>query len=72
MTARTETYHGMKVPYDANGLLDWKGDQAAYDRYIDLKAKHEGLMALTDYQLGNYFDRHPDIAPNTAAANAAR
>lgn len=57
--ARTENHHGMKVPYDANGLLDWKGDQAAYDRYIDLKVEHEGIMVLTDYQLGNYFDRHP-------------
>lgn len=66
---RTEDYHGMKIPYNSNGLLDWKGDQAAYDRYIDLKVEHDGIMALTDYQLGNYFDRHPDIAPATAAAN---
>lgn len=53
-------YWGMKVPHDSNGLLDWKGDQAAYERYIDLKVEHEGVMALTDYQMGNYFDRHPE------------
>jgi hypothetical protein len=57
----TEKYHGMEIPKLVNSVRDWTS-QDDYDRYIDLKAKHDDLISLTDYQLGNYCDRHPQAA----------
>lgn len=55
----TVDYHGLEIPVTINGLLGpWKC-QADYDRYIDKKYEVEGPMSLTDYQVGNYYDRHP-------------
>ncbi len=81
MTIKYERYHGMKIPYDENGLLAFergadgysftaKG-QAAYDRYIDLKVKHGDVALLTDYQIGNWFDRHPGESMSAAKAKKA-
>lgn len=57
----TENYHGLEIPKMAPDYTrDWKGDEAALDRYLDVKVEHEGIMSLTDYQLGRWCDRHPD------------